>query len=463
MSVLLRLYPWGLNLDYSPYQTSDSIQLTVGSLGYLYTVLIIANIINVIPAIPVSRRPNITIIGAGDVVKHRILPAILDTRLYCANQLTLVSDVIDDGLKAYLNKSGIGFHEVGKALAEDKKISDVVNFVKKRSSYAIIATPTQSHLDYALALSQANITFALEKPMVGSAAELDIVTRCDEHLMKNGFLLSYYWLEKALPLNYFLNLIPQYRKFLCIEGTDKPLPDSNALAYLRLRLGKVKGIKIRFFEGEDLRPWSLIKETGGFYFETLIHPITLLLNVIDKPLQLSDLQAQWSVLKELPGKFAEESLSIDKFGASYVAISSKETAPCQVDIKAGKFLRDKRRTLSMEFEHGALEMNLDTLSCRITPNDKALNDISINVKTEYGGACAGQKSNPLKYAVQMNLFDSFIHNQGNWDCQRYDDYPQQKVVLRAMADWLKYTGGTSHFYQPVVLDEATYIKLTEEA
>jgi hypothetical protein len=64
------------------------------------------------------------------------------------------------------------------------------------------------------------VAFAIEKPIVGNRAELESIKTYDQDIMSNGFLLSYYRLERALPLNYFLTLNANHRDFLDISTGD---------------------------------------------------------------------------------------------------------------------------------------------------------------------------------------------------------------------------------------------------
>lgn len=448
----------GLNLEFEGYQTTRPQQLTIGAFGYVYTALIIANIINLIPAIPVGRRPNVTIIGAGDVVRYRMLPALLKEKLYLPGQVAIISDNIDPEFQAQLKKEGVLFQILKSGSSSDEKVQEVVKFIKKRSSYAIVATPTESHLGYVSALVKEGIVFGVEKPLVATAPELTILGQCQDQFMERGFLFSYYWLEKALPLNYFLTLNPQYHRFLDIQvntGDENRHAGPDALAYLRLQLGQLTRVDITFLEGDDPREWSLKKENGGLFFETLIHPITLLSHVLSEPLNLESLQARWYVLESLPGIFNDRT-SLDEFGASYVSLHSPPDAACAIHIRTGKFMASQQRLMVMEFENGVLRMDMDSRCCSIScPGAGSLADVTIQVCSNLG---AGESETP-KYDVQMTLFDSFVHNQGRWSAQRYDDYPGQVDVLRAMTDWLKADAGESHFYRPTPLSFENYQQL----
>ena len=251
---------------------------------------------------------------------------------------------------------------------------------------------------------------------------------------------------------------PQYHRFLDINVNSRPddrTAGPDALAYLRLQLGKLVSVDITFFEGEDPREWSLAKETGGLFFETLIHPITLLSHVLDQPLQLKDLHAQWYVLEDLPDLLSSKSLSLNDYGASYVSLRSPRNAACAINIRTGKFMATKERSMVIGFENGVIRMDMDTRQCSIScPEAGSLAEVTILARPEI--AEGGESP---KYDIQMTLFDSFVHNQGHWSAQRYDDYPGQIDVLSAMTGWLKADNSESHFYRPIPLSEMDYRKL----
>jgi predicted dehydrogenase len=437
------------NLPIKDPHLTEQARLAIGLLGYMYTALIIANIINLIPAIPVWHRPNITIIGAGDVVEQRILPALLDQKFYHPKQLSITSDNISESFKITLDELGVDYFEVnshapqGKVtFAQRNKVrQDIVNYVTKRSSYAIIATPTAEHFPYMTALAKEQVIFAVEKPIISTRAELIAMNDYGDNIMKNGFLLSYYWLEKALPLNYFLSLNAHYRDFLEISSESNPdkYISQTTLAYIRERLGNPTKITIKFYEKEESRLWALLKETGGFYYETFIHPMTLLYNVLGKKIALEQLNVDWYLSKSAQQKFQQDE---SELGASFIHLYG-QVGQCLVDIKSGKFTDIKERSMFVEFESGRVDVNLDSMSCFIKWNNGGKHSsTSIRMKDEY------QKP----YSAQMKLYDLFIHEAGNWTGQRFDDYPSQNKVLENMVDILRQSNDVSSFYNPKVID-----------
>lgn len=436
------------NLPYDSSELSSDTRIGIGLLGYIYTVLIIANIINLIPALPVRRRPNITIIGAGDVVEKRILPALMEQNLYSAGQLSIASDTIGEDFKEYLKANGIKYfeaisysHTKQRSFSKRNKIrQDIANFVAKRSSYAIIATPTEEHFPYMTALAKKKVVFAIEKPIVGNRAELETIKNYGQDIMSNGFLLSYYWLEKALPFNYFLTLNANYRDFLDITTGDDPtkFTSPNTLAYIQQRLGSPKSVNITFYEHEETRVWALLKETGGFYYETFIHPITLLYHTLGKEFDSSVLSADWYTTENAQEYFTDQK---DELGANFIHLQNTK-GKCKIDIKAGKFTGQKRRCMTVVYDSGRIDVDLDDMTCNVHWFAGGENSITkIAIKKEYN----------KPYAVQMRLYDLFINESGKWVGQRFDDFPSQYKVLEEMLDILKDETQESSFFHPKLL------------
>jgi predicted dehydrogenase len=436
------------NLPYASSELSSDARMVIGLLGYIYTVLIIANIINLIPALPVRKRPNITIIGAGDVVEKRILPALMEQNFYRANQLSVASDTISKDFKEFLKISGIKYFEAIKSKSSEpltfstrnKIREDITNFVAKRSSYAIIATPTEEHFPYMTALAKKQVAFAIEKPIVGNRAELEAIKTYGQDIMSNGFLLSYYWLEKALPLNYFLTLNANYRDFLDIstgDGSSK-FVSQNTLAYIQQRLGSPESVTIVFYEQEESRVWALLKETGGFYYETFIHPITLLYHTLGNEFDSSMFSVDWYTTENAQEYFPEQK---HELGANFIHLRNTEGL-CKIDIKAGKFTGQKKRCMTIKYASGCIEVDLDEMTCDIKwfcGGENAFTKICI--KPEY----------KQPYASQMRLYDLFINESGKWTGQRFDDFPSQYKVLEEMLDILKVETHDNSFFEPKLL------------
>lgn len=382
---------------------SPNIEILLRSLGFLYTAVIIGNVVGLMPPLPIQKRQNISVIGAGDVVEHRILDALLD--LYKPNQLSIISFDISNEFQKVLKQKKIYF-EIKKNMA------DIVKSIKQRSSFAIIATPTQYHYPYMISLANEGIPFAVEKPITNFKPYL-LELKSNNKLMEHGFLLSYYWLEKAITLNYFLTLNPIYKKYIHLEEPKdlKEKFDNEDLGFLELvknNLGPIKEITINLLEGDEKneREWSLEEENGGMVFETLIHPMTLLYHATDKKIDfnIKDLTWKRSNNKDITG--VEITGNIDG---------------CDFNIDTDKFV-NKKRFMEIIYEHGEIYLDLESRTCHIKSNRG--NNLTLKINEDYA----------LNYEVQFHLVDNFIQNNSTWNGIRFDDYPDQVDLLLYMYD-----------------------------
>lgn len=376
-------------------------------LGFIYTTVIIANLINLLPSIPVVRRQNVTIIGAGDVVENRMLGALLE--IYRPSQISIVSQDISDNFKAILEQKKIDHHCFNN-------INQIIDYIKSRSSFAIIATPTQYHYEYIIRLNKEGIPFAVEKPLTHIRAYLEEL-KTNSNIMKNGFLLSYYWLEKALPLNFFLTLNPEYAKYIqMIEGennTINEVPNISRLQYYKLKLGDIKSITLKLIESDekDERLWSLEDENGGMVFETLIHPMTLLCNLCPSYENMHVNEIDF---------FSSDSSTNSNYTGMQVAGNINKT---KFLIEIDKNIKKKfERNLKIAYEFGEIVVDFDQKNCLIMLYTGEKIELKI------------QKKFTTKYEVQMMLMDSFIQNNCKWEWLRYDDYPNQIDVLLFLFD-----------------------------
>lgn len=399
------------NLNDVDVNINSNYEIMLGFIGFLYTTVIIANMINLIPAIPVQKRPNITIIGSGDVVENRMLPGL--EAIYKPSQIAIVSPNINMEFKKDLLKKGILYKQIHTT-------KDIVNFIKSRSSFAIIATPTQYHYEYMTSLYQNNIHFAVEKPITHIKQHL-VSLQENDVIMENNFLLSYYWLEKALPLNFFLTLNPIYQELLKIQADDKKLDDIDAnhiseLHFLKLKLGKIKSIDIDLVEGDESderAKWTFDTKNGGMVFETLIHPITLLCNLFDNYELIKFNKIEW--LK------SNKKNSSNITGANIEGMHNNSIFKISLD----KYQEEsKKRGMNIDYENGNINLNLDNNTCIITSKDNK--KITITINEEFSE----------KYEVQMILLDKFIQNQYKWSGHRFDDYPSQVDILNFLYDQL---------------------------
>ena len=392
-----------------------NISLPLGVAGISYITVIIASLIKIVPSIPVWKRPNLTIIGSGDVVRERILPSVL--KLYRSKQISVASDFIDDSFKKYLKAEKISyysFHDTSKigfyTHQEREEIkNNIIAYIKSRSSYAIIATPSDEHFPYIISLANEGIKFAVEKPICVATPHVITLKNADSTLMESGFLLSYYWLEKALPLNYFLTLNPSYRDLLNIRTFNETLDTPSAFSFEKRKLGKAVLFVMEFLEGNENenRFWTELQETGGMVTETLIHPISLIKNVLGCNLKLEIKKGVWIRNEERHRSVLQKHQK--DIGPTYVDMVGN-AGGCNLRIRVGKYTNYKRRILHIIYENGKITCDFDKQSCIVYKGNN-ISCIELQLKHKE------------KYDTQMLLFHEFM--QKGWKGIRFDDFPSQ--------------------------------------
>jgi hypothetical protein len=87
---------------------------------------------------------------------------------------------------------------------------------------------------------------------------------------------------------------------------------------------------------------ALLKETSGFYYETFIHPITLLYHTLGKEFDSSMFFVDWYTTENAQGYFPEK---MHELRANFIHLRNTKDL-CNIDIKAGKFTGQKKRCMT---------------------------------------------------------------------------------------------------------------------
>ena len=170
----------------------DNIYLVISSV--LYTALIFGIFITNLPVERVKEkggyRYNISFIGNGNIVKERLLPTLSDSNI---KREVAIFDINEPKEPTETKKNvKIKYFQIDENSSKDVLASNIV----------WIATPPATHLHY---LSKyLNTSFiVVEKPLTTRKNEFLTFFRLrHSDMWKHVFCLSYYYLEKALPLTY---------------------------------------------------------------------------------------------------------------------------------------------------------------------------------------------------------------------------------------------------------------------
>ena len=363
----------------------DGTPFSVTILGCVFSAIVISMIISTFPMEEIKKkdqRPKIAIIGCGDVVQKRLLPAVKKSeksqKVTCFDLETQPESQRLDG-------------------AEYLENTEAICRATRKYDLGWIATPPQYHLEYLTHfLENKKSLVVLEKPVAFSEEDLAAAQALlsDAENRKKVFCLSYYILEKALPLTYLATGKSCYEKYLEIDHRA-PMRHWWAL------LGHVKSVAVHITEGEDNRPWAATPQAQKL--ETLIH------NVLIAALFCGDPNS-WENVSYTTGTTPEGALQLSltaTAGDATIDLSLQKNAPRE----------QLRRYARIEMEGGTLLADLDSMTLEIFFKEPQKSR-TIAVKDRF----------TQRYSVQVDLVDR-VWNE-HLTTQDVDGLPMQLEAIR---------------------------------
>lgn len=223
-------------------------------IGTLMTSIIIGTVVSNFPVEFIKSNTYISIIGAGDNTKDRLLPNVIKD-----------ADINDYKIYDLDNRFCMKKCFVGDMSTIDNKL------LEDKSEIFFVEVPPQYHLHYLeLLLSSKTSLIALEKPACIDSYDLRrFYEIMDSDYANNIFLISYYLLEKMVPLTYLFTRREYYLKYLT--------GDIEKAKQLHSSAGNIKSIEISIIEKEDNRSWASDLQ----WYETMIHPLIITSNILD--------------------------------------------------------------------------------------------------------------------------------------------------------------------------------------
>jgi len=405
---------------------SDSLGISVSMLSVVYFGVAVSVVLSSHPGIRTRSSQNIVILGAGEVTSNRIVPALIS--LGYARDDLLVVTVDKENLTQWETDRREQLERIVKVQSVPE-VSVMETSLRERSP-TIIASPTYAHFSQLIDLADSRIPFAVEKPITSSRSERDTLLR-NPGLMQRGFALSYYTLEKSLPLTYIFDPLPIYARFLRSDQLN--LQNGEDVANLRTVLGVVKSIKVVLLEGPDRSPsgksplWTEIPGTIHQFVETTIHPLILIRRLLRSSASRQLLDLQWELCAL--GRYGPREQEINSATGELIAptwiIAKGVAGDVDISMETGKYAPETRakRQAEIEFMNGSCLMDFDTRRASFYVNNGRAGWIEIDterVRSRYAA----------NYAVLMALFGEFALN--GWGPVRFDDYANQ---LDALHDW----------------------------
>lgn len=422
-------------------------------LGIFYVVVLLANLRDAFPRTQIKPATTLSIIGSGNVVSVRLLGALIkpfpserlnNNRRRQFDPVEINPDAIriydlSNGrpdnpgcLKIDLNRPNGTSYTKCLPIKYELSSQNIVTELTSTRSPVIIATPSDSHFFYISMLALHSIRFAVEKPITVFQPEIRLLREHGETLFADGFCMSYYALEKALPVTYLYSMNPIHRNHLDLLASYGMEPEIGNESVESLPWNEILGclgdpvsITILLLEGterspsrlEQSRQWTENPHLGGLFYETAIHGVTVLHKI------LGSLEEFEPCIETM---VSENSVRSDS--CSFVTLSSKrdeELNKPDITILIGKYMPDrlKARGVIITYKQAAVCCNFDQMILEITPTGKSfpnsqMTKFMIQVSEPYYSR---------KYGTQTSLIRAFF--EYGWKGVRFDDFDTQIAVL----------------------------------
>ena len=337
------------------------------------------------------------IFGAGNVVAHRLLPALERMDLF---------DTLYIYYKGYSELLEPQYYSIDTHIYNIESDISYESAVRKTASedYPIfISTPPGPRLRLLNSLARKCRPIIIEKPIYTS--RIDDLKFENNPLFEESFCLSYYTLEKALGWSALFRPNDIYNSLLDIEPNEL----ENVLEVVPKSLGKLNKLTIKIQESNEHSPkigqmsW-LNNDPYGIFFDMGVHVFSLAEKVICLKNSLAHVSFSTQLKKDL----------FIQFFMNGVVNNIK------LDFAFGKFFSetDRKRYLRAEFANGSVYCNFDKMTTDIIC---PIGDYSISHKDLLG-----------KYDTQLKMVRNYLNivKYGNWKNVRYDDLSGQIKAIR---------------------------------
>jgi hypothetical protein len=347
----------------------ESLPSYINVMGIMFGAIVIGLLVSRFPNERIKANDGypVLIIGNGDVVAVRLFPA-LTAKHYSDKEIVKCDIEKDDKQK---DKNCLYF-------SSGKEIIDHIDWVGGEKSVIWICCPSSSHVYYLKELvEQDNKLIVCEKPICINKDDLENVCKlnANESARDKIFYLSYYLLEKALPLYYYCTGNRFYLKYLSAP---------NDLLTVKNFLGKLISVNVNIVEGYDARK---LDADGGHLYETFIHNLLLASLFVGTP-------DNWV---ECEGGKLNDTIT---FKANYKDVSIKLLQQKNSDKVV--------RNIIAEYNNGRIFMDINTGKMTISCNYDSDKDTSfvVAIKEEYRA----------KYSIQEDL----VYRVANDECLSRD-------------------------------------------
>ncbi len=401
----------------------DRLAHPLRALGLIYTIIVIGNLRQMYPSTEFKTFPQFSVIGAGDVVSRRVIPALRALRI---------------GTDRYRLHALPGSDAAGPIKASDVHLMPETA-IKARASAeghpVYIATSTGAHADYIRHCFENGLRFAVEKPIVARPTEIADLQAKAAAWFSNGFALSYYSLEKALTLRWVFDRVEAHAPLIRVSG-NLPSPEN-----LVARLGNLNSGELYLLETDARSPspsrraWTEQAEEGGLLFETGVH-LFMLLEKVSGPL------SKW---RPEAVKLGSSDSSVVQDATTLIDTTLTSGDGARVRLVAGKYMPVDRaqRSARFEFEHGSIATDFETGETVLTLGEGGKETVvRLEIRPKYR----------TPYAVQMYLMLKFFRE--GWAGERYDELEDQIPVLAWLSEQDTLQAPASWAYGDTISEDA---------
>lgn len=433
-------------------QASDNF-IFFSLLGFLYSVIVIGMILNSFPDEKIKPgNPNTIIVGAGDVVRNRLLKAMIHKKSQLVKEdkigkIQIYSREWEEPLRKTLQ-----FNEQESEEYDTERIPDTVKSIyslvkenfKDNNIVAWIETPSDTHLCYLRLLLDKADFIAVEKPVVSNISDLfQLKDFISSEARKYTFFLSYYILEKALPLtflkrpnSFYLNYLEEITVFKVMKASKvikeihatkesvkaykgekiKAIRKINGAKVIKIKstvetfyqsfleLGRIKKINIKLIELSDNRDLP----PGGQLIETFIHHCLIASLFVGLP-------QTWKIIEYKP-------IEGGKNPSIYLSACGEQKEGITLYLEKGN--SKKEQLADLTFDHGRIIADFVKKEATIIKDNSEVKEVCIGVSRKYKGP----------YEVQCDMVYRCYLNQ--IDPSNLDGLFHQTEVL----EWLLHLG-----------------------
>lgn len=336
---------------------------------------------------------RLCIVGAGDVVAKRILPAALELNM--ASSIMVVHNGICEIP---------GNADARVTIVEVSGMGELEALFRAKDEPVLVATPPGPRLAIAAGARAANLPVILEKPLVAARAELGTARRLG--LDPQLFALSYYVQEKALGWTWLCTRDAGLAAWLA--GAADHLQRAAAIADA---LGPLRALCIRINEGPersghgDRAPWYA-QAAHGVWLDMGVHVVSM---------------AILAALRET-GQSALDIASADGVGRADQFAFAGSAGHFDFEGSFGKNFAsaEQARWLEARFADGFFRCDFDTGTCTLSHRDGRCETLA----PLHGAA---------RYRTMLAQAGAFL-NAGGWGTCRGDLIDLQCDALERIFD-----------------------------